>query len=97
MDKRTLNERCAELKARMLLGRAQGRGEASISRSNPGAALLRSRAAAHVEVKPPTPEIPSVELRNPHPLIKAALSAKHTGPPEYGRLQFRWDGTLTFA
>jgi hypothetical protein len=38
------------------------------------------------------PEVPAVELRNPHPIVKAALAAKSDVPNEYGKMQFRWGG-----
>ena len=52
--------------------------------------LLKPKATIQVAV--PTPAVGSVELRNPHPLIRAALADKSQVPQEYGRLQFRWRG-----
>jgi hypothetical protein len=51
-----------------------------------------SQPTAAVRVVAATPIVAPVELRNPHPLIRAALAHKSGVPHEYGRLQFRWQG-----
>ena len=91
MNNPTLDERCAELKARMLSAHQHNRG------SNPA----RIAATAHASNRAKGPQVPKpseavilppIEIRNPHPLVKAALAGMRDVGEDYGRLQFRWRG-----
>ena len=91
MGKPTLEERCAALKVRMLAGRRREdqEPEIRITDSNVTRHIRKPSTIAPVRVQP---EAPPVQLRDPHPLIKAALSANTDVPDEYGKLQFRFKG-----
>jgi hypothetical protein len=93
MDGMTLDERCAELKSQMLAERAHGNdrlvpGAATsvLTRPTPQQSRLRS------DTKPSA--LPAVELRNPHPIVKAARAAKNDVPDEYGKMQFQRRGCV---
>jgi hypothetical protein len=93
MNNPTLDERCAELKARMLSAHQHNRG------SNPA----RLPSTAHASNRAKGLQVPKpneavilrpIEIRNPHPLVKAALAGLREVGEDYGRLQFRWRGFI---
>jgi hypothetical protein len=84
MDGMTLDERCTELKSRMLAERDYRRDRPVPAA--PAAVLVRptpQQSRLRTEARPS--EVPTVELRNPHPIVKAALAAKNEVPEEYGK------------
>lgn len=89
MDKTTLEERCAELKARMLAEQAGKRSSSTqilIQHSNHRPSSERQT--------PVQAEQQRVRLTNPHPLIKEALCSAENVPSDYGRLQYRRAGLI---
>jgi len=93
MDKPTLDERCAELKARMLSAHQQNKG--SNPARIPATAAVRDRSRGASSQVPKAIEAvtsPPIEIRNPHPLVKAALAGMRDVGEDYGGLQFRWRG-----
>jgi hypothetical protein len=91
MDEMTLDERCAELKSRMLAERDRGKDlpvpaapAAVLNRPTPQPSRLRGHAQP--------PEVPTGEFRNSHPIVRAALAAKNDVPEDHGKLQFRRGG-----
>lgn len=95
MNNPTLDERCAELKARMLSAHQHDKGP------NPARVLVaasvgdRSKRTSSQAPKPIEAVIlPPIEIRNPHPLVKAALAGMRDVGEDYGRLQFRWRGFI---
>jgi hypothetical protein len=89
MDKPTLDERCAELKARMLKSSNPAKVATTI-------AVNDRRKDAFSQVLEPIEAaiLPPIEIRNPHPLVKAALAGMRDVGEDYGRLQFRWRGFI---
>jgi hypothetical protein len=93
MDRKTLDDRCAELKARMLAERygVEGRPvpQKGIEKPRPASATSYLRVGSSTDgVRV------STQIRNPHPLVKAALGAVGDIPEDYGKLQFRRRGYL---
>jgi hypothetical protein len=89
MHKQTLDERCAELKARM---RSAEDGKRTTS-TTPTSMKSPHRATATLRPDPkPIEPVAPVEIRNPVPLVKAALAGMREVQEQYGRLQFRWRG-----
>jgi hypothetical protein len=90
MDKNTLEERCAELKARL---RSPGN---QVNEDQPRAIMAGLKRVKRVSsvnsiiVAQPS----SGPLRNPHPLVKAAIAATTDVQEDYGRLQFRHRGCI---
>jgi hypothetical protein len=87
--KPSLEERCAELKARML-------AKQPVTKTVP--VVVRTKAPSdHTPVLRGAPdpiETPAVSLANPHPLVKAALAGTKDVGEDYGKLQFRRWGLL---
>lgn len=95
MDKLSLDERCAELKARMLSAhRTKRDNKPTPVQAEKGYAKqgVRGFRKARKAIQAAIP--PAVEIRSPHPLVKAALAALREAGEDYGRLQFRWKGFI---
>ena len=93
MDKPNLDERCAELKARMLSANQRNKDPNPARVSATASVSDRSKRASSLAPKPIEAVIlPPTEIRNPHPLVKAAPSGMRDVGEDYGRLQFRWRG-----
>ena len=90
MDGTTLDVRCAELKSRMLAERDRGRDRLVSAAATAVLTSPTSQPSRQADTRPP--EVPAVELRNPHPIVKAALAAKNDVHEDYGKMQFRWGG-----
>jgi hypothetical protein len=93
MDNPTLDERCAELKARMLAAKHKKPLPPAPVPNPAGPAPARTvrqsgPESAQTVIQPP------IEIRNPHPLVKAALSGMREVSEDYGSMQFRWRGHL---
>jgi hypothetical protein len=87
--KPTLEERCAELKARMLAKQSSRATTVVIAR-----ATATSDHRPLLKTTPDPVETPAVSLANPHPLVRAALSGTKDVGEDYGKLQFRRGGLL---
>ncbi len=87
-----MDQRCAELKARMIAERGGKRKPSMFVGARSAPTRRTNESTATIRVVDASPAIAPIELRNPHPLIRAALAEKSQPPQEYGRLQFRWQG-----
>jgi hypothetical protein len=95
MDKPTLDDRCAELKARMLSAHQQKTGSNPDRVPATAAVRTRSKGASSQVLKAiEAATSPPIEIRNPHPLVKTALAGMRDVDEDYGRLQFRWRGFI---
>lgn len=86
----SLDERCLELKTR--LRSAQTIGEQAVMPPVSATGRKPSKSDVSVAGANSSPGPPSIEIRNPHPLVKAALTGMREVPEEYGKLQFRLKG-----
>jgi septin family protein len=82
--KPSLEERCAELKARLLAKQPSAKTVPVVAR-----AMATSAQRPSLRATPGPHETPAVSLANPHALVKAALSGSKEVREDYGKLQFR--------